>query len=109
MVKGVKSYRYCWFCYALKRHDQHAGASAANRERRVTAVGTWFSQLVIRPTLIEAAVAVFVGGSSPSTLPVAIPLRRSIMTGNVPGEIGHTGDVPPYPKGYAASDATLPK
>ena len=43
--------------YSLKRHDQLAGASAANPERRVAAIGMSFSQLVIRPTLIEAAVA----------------------------------------------------
>src|SRR5215218_2747722 len=43
--------------YSPERHDQLAGTRAANRERRVTAVGIPFSQLAIRPTLTAAAVA----------------------------------------------------
>ena len=43
--------------YSLKSHDQHAGASAANRERRVAAVGMSFSQLAMRTTLSAVAVA----------------------------------------------------
>src|SRR5215217_2461819 len=44
--------------YSLKSYDQLlAEASAANRERRVTAVGMSFSQLAIRPTLTAVAVA----------------------------------------------------
>jgi hypothetical protein len=38
-------------------HHQLASASAANRERRVAAVGMSFSQLAIRPTLTAVAVA----------------------------------------------------
>jgi ethanolamine ammonia-lyase large subunit len=43
--------------YSLKSHDQLAGASAANRECRVAAVGMSFSQLAIRPMLTAVGVA----------------------------------------------------
>ena len=42
--------------YSPERHGQLAGARAANRGRRVMAVGIPFSQLAIRPTLTAAAV-----------------------------------------------------
>ena len=57
--KVEKEYRHSeiLLVYSLKGHDQLAGASAAKRERRVSATGMSSSQLAIRPTLSAVAVA----------------------------------------------------
>jgi hypothetical protein len=51
------TYEVILLVYSPKSHNQLAGARAANRERRVMAVGTPSSQLAIRPTLTAVAVA----------------------------------------------------
>jgi hypothetical protein len=60
LVKGLSFYtlQRILLVYSLKSYDQLlAEASAANRERRVAAVGMSFSQLAMRPTLTAVAVA----------------------------------------------------